>query len=152
MVVAVAGVTRALVYEPILDLQCGLFCGHSPVLVVANLGLAAWLGAVAAATTAIVCGIIALGILFAGRARARRASRRAPRALAASAMGAFSVTAVAIRHPWWVGATAEDLARLVAIRAGACVAIAAAAILVAAERLSIGRNLARDRAAVGRGE
>ena len=81
-VVAVAGVARALVYEPILDLRCGLFCGHSPVLVVANLGLAAWLGAVVAATTAIVCGIIALEILFSGPARAsggvsRRAVARA---------------------------------------------------------------------------
>ncbi len=146
-VVAVTGVARALVYEPILDLRCGLFCGHSPVLVVANLGLAAWLGAVAAATTAIVCGILALRILSAGPAGPARAHgmyREWPsRALTASAMVAFGVTALAMLLVDRVGATTEDLVRLVAIRAAACVAIAAAAILVAAERISIARNLAR---------
>jgi signal transduction histidine kinase len=42
-----------------------------------------------------------------------------------------------------VGATADDLARIVAIRAGACLAIAGAAFVVAAERVAIGRNLAQ---------
>src|SRR5688572_20122103 len=143
VVIAVTGVARALVYEPILDLECRLFCGHSPVLVVANLGLAAWLGAVAAVTTAIVCGTMAMGIAFArsGQAAGRRALPS--RVLAASAMGALSATALAILLDGAVGGSTEDHVRLVAIRAGACVAIAAAAVLVAAERLSIGRNLAQ---------
>jgi len=143
LVIAVTGVARALVYQPILDFHCGLFCGHSPVLVVANLGLAAWLGAVAAVTTVVVCGTLALGILFARSGRAGGLRDLPPRVLAALAMGALSVTALVDILQAQVGATMEDHVRVVAVRAGACLLISGAALLVAAERLSIGRNLAR---------
>ena len=144
VVVAVAGVSRVLVYEPILDLHCGPFCGHSPVLVVANLGLAAWLGWVAAATSVAVCGTIALGILLARPARTRGAVRDIPsRVLAAIGMGVLSAATTAGVVQGGIGATTEDLVRVVGLRALASIAIAGAAILVAAERLSIGRNLAR---------
>lgn len=144
LVIGLSGVARALVYEPILDLRCELFCGHSPVLVVANPGLAGALGAVAEATTAIACATLALGILFAGSTRAASGHRDLPsRLLVGSAMVALSATALAMLVRGAVGGTADDLVRLVAIRAGACVAIAAAAILVAVKRLSIGRDLAR---------
>jgi signal transduction histidine kinase len=113
--------------------------------VAANLGLAAWLGAIAAALTVGVCGMIAVGIVFAehARARARRAGDLLPRVLAATGMGALSAAALASLVLGAGDATTEDLVRLVAIRGGACVAIAGAAILVARERLAIGRNLAR---------
>ena len=142
-VIAVAGVARALVYEPIRDLYCGLFCGHSPVLVVANPGIAAWLSIVAGATTFIVCGAIALGILLEGSGRPNPRRDLLPRLLAASAMVAFAVTALATLVSSAIGATLEQLAGLVAIRGTACVALAGAATLAAAERLSIERNLAR---------
>ena len=144
IVIAVTGVLRVLVYEPILDLHCGLFCGHSPVVVVSNAGLAAWLGTVSLLTTAIVCGTVALGILSARWGQAGGGPRDVlPRVLAASAMVVLAATALGSTVSSSVGATSEELVSLVAIKAVACVAMAGAAIIVAADRLVIGRNLAQ---------
>jgi len=90
LVIAMTGVVRAFVYDPIRDLQCELFCGHSPVLIVANLGLAAWLGAVGAAATAVVCAIVA----FRTAARSNRRSLR--RDLAARVLGASGVSLLGV--------------------------------------------------------
>ena len=141
--IAMAGVGRALVYDPILDLRCGPFCGHSPVVVVANLGLASWLGVAAATTSTLACGAIAAGVLVgrSGRVSGRRVVL--PPALAACAMGALSAMAAWSVLRGAAGVAPEELCASAGRPAAASAAIAVAAVLVAWERLAIGRNLAR---------
>ncbi len=61
--IGLAGVIRAFVYEPLLDLNCGPFCGHSPVLLAANLDLASILAGVATSTSVGVAGFVGLAIV-----------------------------------------------------------------------------------------
>jgi signal transduction histidine kinase len=140
--IGLSGVVRALVYEPLLDLHCGPFCGHSPVLLASNLGLAALLGAVATSTTIVVCGSIGLAVLF-------RQIRLAPagfRATAAAVLviGAMvALTAAAVMGLGRVAAPSRsDVALVIGFHSGACVAVAGAVLLVTLDRLSVRRSLA----------
>jgi signal transduction histidine kinase len=141
--IGVAGVVRALVYEPLLDLDCGPFCGHSPVLVAPNLGLAALLAAIATWTTIVVCGYLGLEILVRLRRLTRGGFRAGiPALLVVGALGALA-GAAAVRLVRTAGPpTKLEIGLVLAIDGAACVAIAIAALLVAADHLAIRRNLA----------
>ena len=137
-----AGVIRALVYEPLLDLNCGPFCGHSPVLITANMGLASILGGVATATTIVVSGFVGLAVV-------ERLVRRPPaglRAVVAPVLVIVAMAALASAAFLAVGRTAApttpEIARLLASQAVACVALAVAVLLVTWDRISVRRNLA----------
>ncbi len=140
--IGLTGLVRALVYEPMLDLQCGPFCGHSPVLVASSGELAAILGDTAAWMTVIVCISLGLDVL----SRLVRLSRAGLRATAAAVLvvGAMvALTGAALmglsRAP---ASTLLDLALALALESGACVAVAVAALLVTSDRLSVRRSLA----------
>jgi signal transduction histidine kinase len=141
--IGLPGLVRALVYEPLLDLDCGPFCGHSPVLLVPNLGLAALLAAIATWTTILLGGYLGLEVLVRlrrlprGRFRAGAPASLVIGALAALA-GAAAVRLVRTAAP----PTKLEIGLVLAIDGGACVAIAIAALLVAADRLAARRNLA----------
>ena len=140
--IGLTGVLRALVYEPLLDLHCGPFCGHSPVVLMSNGGLAALLGAAATWTTIALCASLGVEVML-RLVRQSRAGLRANAAavLVVAAMGALTGAAVV-----GVGRTGPptsfDVAFELAFQAGACVAIAVAALLVTSERLSVRRSLA----------
>ena len=140
--IGLTGVVRALVYEPMLDLQCGPFCGHSPVLLASSGELAAILGETAAWVTVGVCIALGLGVLT----RLLRLSRAGLRANAAGVLvvGAMvALTGAALIGLSDVAArTLFDVALILALQSGACVAIAAAVLLVTSDRLSVRRNLA----------
>jgi signal transduction histidine kinase len=133
---------RALVYEPLLDLHCGPFCGHSPVLLTWHAELAAMLGTAAMSTTIIVCGALGLAVLFGLLRRPHAGSRT--NASAILVIGAM--VAIAIAAASGLGRVASvsltDVALVVAAQAGACVAVAVAGLLVAVDRLAVRRNLA----------
>ena len=140
--IGLTGVVRALVYEPMLDLQCGPFCGHSPVLVASSGELAAILGDTAAWMTVTVCISLGLGVL-AGLVRLSRAGLRA-NAAAVLVVGAMvALTGAALMSLSGAPApTLLDIALVLALQSGACVAVAVAALLVTSDRLSVRRNLA----------
>ena len=140
--IGLAGVVRALVYEPMLDLKCGPYCGHSPVLVASSGELAAILGATAAWVTVIVCVSIGLGILT----RLLRLSRAGLRASAAAVLVVGAMVALTgaalIGLSGLAGPTLFDIALILALQSGACVAVAAAVLLVTSDRLSVRHSLA----------
>ena len=93
--IGLTGIVRALVYDPLLDLNCGPFCGHSPVLLVANQGLASILGSVATITTVLVSGSVALAIIV-------RSIRQPPSGLRAAVppvLVAASMAGLAVCRP-----------------------------------------------------
>jgi signal transduction histidine kinase len=148
--IGLPGLVRALVYEPLLDLSCGPYCGRSPVLVAPNLGLAALLAAIATWTTILVCGFLGLEPLVRLRRLPRGGSRAgAPALLVAGALAALA-GAAAVRLVHTAGPpTKLEIGLVLAIDGGACVAIAVAALLVAADRLAVRRNLAEVAALLG---
>ena len=140
--IGLPGVLRALVYEPLLDLDCGPFCGHSPVLVTSNLALAGLLGAVATSTTILLCAAVGIAILI----RLLRPPVAGLRGSAAAVLvivamvaesGAAVLSLVRATAP-----TPSDVAVVLAIQSGACVAVAVAVLLVTRERLAVRRYLA----------
>jgi len=140
--IGLAGAIRVLVYEPLLDLNCGPFCGHSPVLVTANNALASVLGGVATITTIFVSVCVALAVV----ARWTRQPPAGLRAAIAPALVIVAMTALASAAALGVGrATAPttlEIARLVVFQAAGCVTLAAAVLLVTWDRISVRRNLA----------
>ena len=140
--IGLAGILRALVYEPLVDLNCGPFCGHSPVLVAANPALASILASLATITTILVTGSVALAVIVRSIRHPPSSVRAAgPPVLVIGAMAALTSAAVLA-----VGRTAApspfEFARLIVLQAVGCVALAVAALLVAWDRVSIRRNLA----------
>jgi signal transduction histidine kinase len=140
--IGLTGVVRALVYEPLLDLNCGPFCGHSPVLLTSSRGLAALLGAVATWTTIIVCGSVGVAVLV-RLLRLPLAGFRAnaPALLVIGAMVALTSAAV-MSLSRAAPPSPSDIAIVLAFQSGACVALAVAVLLVAFDRWSVRRNLA----------
>jgi signal transduction histidine kinase len=140
--IGLTGVVHALVYEPLLDLDCGPFCGHSPVLLTSSMGLAALLGATATWATIFVCGSVGFAVLV-------RLLRLPPAGLRMTAAAVLVIGAmVALASAAIMGLsraaapTSSDIALALALEAGACVALALAALLVALDRLAVRRNLA----------
>ena len=140
--IGLTGVIRALVYEPLLDLDCGPFCGHSPVLLTSNVGLAALLRAATTWTTILVCGSLGLAVLV-------RLLRLPPAGLRTTAGAVLVIAAmVALTSAAVMGLSRaaapspSDIAPVLVLQAGACVALAVAALLVALDRLAVRRNLA----------
>lgn len=139
--IGLTGVLRALVYEPLLDLHCGPFCGHSPVLVTSNPELAAMLGTAATWTTIIVCGSVGLTVLFGLLRRPNAGSRtNASAILVIGAMAALASAAITGLSRA-AAPSPTNVALVAAAQAGACVAVAA--LLVAFDRLAVRRNLAK---------
>ena len=152
LVAAIAGFARALVYQPILDLRCGPFCGHSPVVISSDLRLAGILGSTAVLATVAVASIAAIRMAFGLAARQAGGRRRwLPAALVASGLAAFAGGALVglIQE----AAAAEPSGRVVgfAVQSGACLAIAAAALAVAWRRTIVRRDLATVMHAVDAG-
>lgn len=140
--IGLTGVVRALVYEPFLDLHCGPFCGHSPVILTSNMGLANLLGVAATWTTIVVCASVGLAVLYRLRGLPFAGYRaNAAAVLVIGAMAALTSAAM-IGLDRAAAPTPIDIALGLALQSGACVAVAAAVLLVAADRLSIRRNLA----------
>jgi signal transduction histidine kinase len=140
--IGLAGVIRALVYEPLLDLKCGPFCGHSPILLTANQGLASILEGLATTTTIFVSGFV----IFAVVARSIRQPPAGLRAAAARVLVIVAMVGLASATVLGVGRTAAprtfEIARLLVSQAAACVALAVAVLLVVWDRISVRRNLA----------
>ena len=140
--IGLTGVARALVYEPLLDLHCGPFCGHSPVVLAPSMGLANVLGAAASWTTIVVCASVGLAVLV-RLVQLPLAGYRA-NAAAALVIGAMvALTSAAVMSLERSTAPSPiGIALGLALQAGACMAIAVAVLLVAADRLSVRHNLA----------
>jgi signal transduction histidine kinase len=140
--IGLAGVARALVYEPLLDLHCGPFCGHSPVVLAPNLGLANTLGAVATWATIVVCTTVGLAVLL----RLLRLPLAGNRVTAAGLLVVGAMVALTGAAAMGLDRAAApsplDIALGLALQAGACVAVAVAVLLVVADRLAVRRNLA----------
>jgi signal transduction histidine kinase len=140
--IGLTGVVRALVYEPLLDLDCGPFCGHSPVLLTSSMGLAALLGAAVTWTTIVVCGSVGLAVLI-RLLRLPLAGFRTTAAAVLVIVAMVALTSAAVMGLSRAAAPSPfDVALALALQAGACVALAVAALLVALDRLAVRRNLA----------
>lgn len=147
--IGVVGMARALVYEPLLDLDCRPFCGHSPVLVTPNLELAAGLAIVASLTTVVVCAVCSERVL---RQLVSHPVRRILPAVAgvllATGMAAMAGSAtMSLSELALPGRSAE--AMIAGLRVAACGAVGIGALIVSAERLAIRRSLAHVARVVG---
>ncbi len=140
--IGLGGVIRALVYQPLLDLECGPFCGHSPVLLTSQMGLAAFLEAAAMWTAIVVCASVGLGVLV-GLLRRTLAGSRTNAAAILIIAAMVALTSAAIVSLTRGGASRSfDIAVVLALQSAACVAVATAALLVTFDRLAVRRNLA----------
>ena len=140
--IGVAGVIRAFVYEPLLDLNCGPFCGHSPVLLTANQGLASILAGVTTSTAVGVSAFVALSIVA-------ELVRRPPPGLRPTVAPVLLIVAMAASaSAAFVGVgrttapSTAEIARLVVSQAIAGLAMAVAVLLVTLDRVAVRRNLA----------
>ena len=141
--IGLAGVLRALVYEPLLDLNCGPFCGHSPVLLTSNLGLAALLGAVDDVDDHLR---VRIGRLRGPDPTPPTACSRVFATTAAAVFVIGAMVALTSAALMGIGRAAApsppDIVLGLALQAGACVAVVIAVFLVALDRLAVRRNLA----------
>ena len=141
--IGAVGMLRALVYEPLLDLNCGPFCAHSPVLLTANVGFAAVLEAASTTTTILLCGSVGLAILIRLLRLPTAGLRTTAEALLVICAMAALTSAAIVGLARTAAPSPSDLARVFALQAGACMALAIAALSVAFDRLIVRRNLAQ---------
>ena len=147
--IGLSGVLRALMYEPLLDLNCGPFCGHGPVLLTSNIALSAALAAVASWTTMLVCAVVGIAILFRLLASPVAGVRaNAPAVLVIGAVVALLTTAL-VGISRLAAPISFDITLVLTVEGGACVAVAVAVLLVTWDRRTVRRNVAEVASLLG---
>ncbi len=141
--IAMVGVVRAVVYEPFLDLDCGPFCGHNPVLLTADNGLAEGLARFASGASVLLCASVAVVLVRQVTSLSSAGSRtRAAIVIGAAGMGGLAIAALIDFGRFASSATEQGSVAVFFIQALACCAMGDALLVLAADRVRVRRNVA----------